>query len=302
MIRDSDILGIGEVPSRQAKIRYGHALVLGLLCGATILAIFVYWQVLASNRTGDLANSGDEVQYLASDFSESDNAEQEPPLPDVSVVAEPSHLELEVVKTEPALSSAEYFWNLELRRKGLGFFTTDEMHAYETYSVEALENLVDTGDLMAMHMLAEAHLREGDLIGAVSVFELAAVNGSTGALSFLGTFLLTQASNLEALGNRDRFRMYINGFAYYEVAAMRGDLATLQLGIESIDRYDFEMTPSRADMIHQRAEEFYKGLASRRIAQGLPAFDNSIPEYALQHYAFRFAEFENPTGWGLQYY
>ena len=281
----------------EPEARISRAVLLGISTGLLILvslAAYLY-KFEISNGVGAestytdinhrIADSGASIVLATAAISEVKNAQEKP----------------STVEPEPGdISSYEYHEALLERRRSLGFFSVDDLGAYATYSDDALQNLADVGDLMAMQMLA-AKLMSTDPEKGIQTYELAAAYGSTSALMFLGTFHFGSANSMD-FPNRDRFRISMYGLAFYEVAAMRGDIAGFLIGLKSAERAEFEFTPSRIEMILERALEIYQRLENTRAEVGLPPFDNNVPPILAENHEFWIDGIPNPTGWGLQYY
>jgi len=116
------------------------------------------------------------------------------------------------------------------REHALGRFSMDDVERYETYSMEALEQLGDAGDLLALQMLYARHLENTDLEAAYKAAYKSVLHGSADALNVLSGEDHFLAIKYEQEENREKsLEHWAKLSAWYEVAALYGDDMAYQL-------------------------------------------------------------------------
>jgi hypothetical protein len=157
-----------------------------------------------------------------------------------------------------------------------------EVHIYESYDIETLQRLADSGDGFAVNALARASVLKG-LDAMVSVYKKAAVRGSTEALYLAG---ITSSAYTERLPSSDERRAgIIDALTWYNVAALRGDRSPNLEGSGSLLRQlDVPLSGQDKEFIKLRSQEIYDDLQQQRTAQGLGDFDNSVPPEVKAYY------------------
>lgn len=173
-----------------------------------------------------------------------------------------------------------------------GYFLPDDTLPYESLPDEALENLITSGDILAIHVLSDRLLERFINMPEPKNYALherhqellytAAVYGSTAAIVRMGKAQARVSLRKDKSYRRDQ---EIKALAYYEVALMRGDRQA-EVEIHQLKRK--LLTPfSENDLAKAKRTsiELYDELASARgQIPGLDEFDNSIPKYVNQYY------------------
>jgi|GEM_PF-2957445 len=178
-----------------------------------------------------------------------------------------------------------------------GYFLPEDTLPYESLPDEALENLIASGEILAMHVLADRlQKRFNDMPNPkdpalIERYEellyTAAVHGSTAAIVRMGKAQTGVGSILK--GESHRRSKEIMALAYFEVALMRGDRrAEIQIHHlkRAIERRSAEpFSESELSRAKQLSIELYNSMvAARSQIPGYDAFDNSVPDYVKQYY------------------
>ncbi|HOY22216.1 MAG TPA: hypothetical protein PK002_03635 [Cellvibrio sp.] len=156
-------------------------------------------------------------------------------------------------------------------------------NVYESYNHETLRKLVANGDMYAMEALANNYLDDEyrkennlDLIAVMKdrlgLLYNAAVHGSTSSLNDLAISISNKSA---ADGIVDFKQKEIEKYAWFAVAAKRGDVMQLYSSSKSL-RVPF--TETDWNLVAQKADQMYRELEQHRISAGLGSFDNSVPE------------------------
>lgn len=174
-----------------------------------------------------------------------------------------------------------------------GYFLAEERLPYETLSDEALVNLIESSDILAMHVLSDRYLEKYHEIGSSHDESLyrkhkqlllrAAVHGSTAAITRIGK---SYASNSFFYGEDvDRRRSNIMALSFFEAALIRGDRQA-EVEIHHLKRRLSEpFSKSELADAKQKGRELYIQLvALRDQIPGLDGFDNSIPDFVDRYY------------------
>lgn len=162
-----------------------------------------------------------------------------------------------------------------------GFHGPDEHNDYKNYDIETLRKLSASGDIRAMHLLAD---KAESISESNGILFNAAIYGSTGALSQIGLSLETEFD----IGNKsaeERKPYVMESLAYYEAAQLRGDWwGNIQAGDSLLKRYPTDLSAFDKNEIQKRAKEIYDDLQQRRNQLGLGDFDNSVPDEVIKFY------------------
>ncbi len=180
-----------------------------------------------------------------------------------------------------AISSEEIKkWFAE--RGNYKFYGPDILSDYQGYDMETLSRLSDSGDIKAMHVMADRATNFDDM---KKHLWRAAVYGSTEALIQLGASNENSEGSIKELpGERQREKI-LEILSYYEVAQMRGDWWGNITGAPSlIDRFQVELSENDKLLIKQGAEQIYNNLQAQRAVLGLGEFDNSVPDEVIKFY------------------
>jgi hypothetical protein len=146
---------------------------------------------------------------------------------------------------------------------------------YKTYSDDTLRQLAESGDLRALHLLAQWAPEET----SKELLTKAAIYGSTFALFNLSNNILAHSGITRDMSEERKRPVLIESAAHIMVATIRGDiLNTKHLGINIIEgRFNMKLSDDDLELVNARAQEIYSSLESQRISLGLGKFDNSIP-------------------------
>lgn len=165
----------------------------------------------------------------------------------------------------------------------------DESNSYDSYDEATLNALAETGDVRAIHKLAEFYGSRGELSDAerevvASLHRRAALYGSTFAFLYLG---IEKESAYTRLPQDDpkRHATAIEILATYNVAALRGDkMPNLARGKHFVSNNNIQLTEEDKQLIEARAQEIYNNLSKHRDALSLDEFDNYVPESVNQYF------------------
>ncbi|QEY17173.1 hypothetical protein D0C16_15015 [Cellvibrio sp. KY-GH-1] len=166
-------------------------------------------------------------------------------------------------------------------RGNYSFYGPDEKRDIQNYDLETLKKLSDSGDIRAMHELAN---RAETIEGANSILYRAAIFGSTAAISQIGSSIESW-QNIDQLPDDQRNAFIVEALAHYEAATLRGDWwGSINDGGSLKRRYSYQ--PDEHDMarIRNRAKEIYDELQRQRTDLGLGDFDNTVPDEVMKFY------------------
>lgn len=167
-------------------------------------------------------------------------------------------------------------------RGNYSFFSPDSLSDYQGYDIETLTRLSDSGDIKAMHVLADRANNFSDLR---SILFKASIYGSTEALIQLGSLNENDEGNIGEKSPEVQKAKILTALAYYEVAQMRGDWwGNIAAGKSLIERYKVDFTEQDKLLIKNLSEQIYNDLQVRRSELGLGEFDNSIPDSVIRFY------------------
>jgi hypothetical protein len=157
---------------------------------------------------------------------------------------------------------------------------------YAQYDSEVLEQLVRSGDATAMQVLGLRLLKNGDSDrdrrSAENLLEGAVVHGARHypfkALAAMASSELRRAAKGEMeLTADEKRRARIETFAYYELAAMRGNRALKESMRRAFaDQYGIEPTADEWEAIKSEARTRYKELEDYRQQLGLGPFGDPV--------------------------
>ena len=168
------------------------------------------------------------------------------------------------------------------KRGVYGFGTLNEQSEYDSYSLETLAKLGDTGDIKALHKLA---LITPNKDQRKKILEQAAVYGSTGALAHLGIMTTTIGAVGDSKTPEEKKQLAKEALAYYEAAVLRGDWdAKMSFSESALRLVSGELAEQDQRDIQKRAQEIYDDLQAKRTTMGLGDFDNSVPDSVMKYY------------------
>lgn len=167
-------------------------------------------------------------------------------------------------------------------RGNYSFFDPDSFSDYQGYDIETLTRLSDSGDIKAMHVLAD---RANNFADLRSILFKASIYGSTEALIQLGSLNENDEGNLKAKPVEVQKAKILTALAYYEVAQIRGDWwGNIASGKSLTERYKVSLTEQDRLLIKNLSEQIYSDLQARRFELGLGEFDNSVPDSVIKFY------------------
>lgn len=173
-----------------------------------------------------------------------------------------------------------------------GKFFDEHDSEYKNYDETTLKKLADSGDIRALHALADLYIDdehfglEGYGLEATNdLFWKAAAYGSTEALYHLG--LNMETMNYSSTGPEPENRKHaLEILSLYNTAALRGDEMP---NLVSANAFKFlnhiNLSDDEKKFIEQRSQEIYSQLLQKRVELGLGNFDNSQPESVKKYFA-----------------
>jgi hypothetical protein len=167
-------------------------------------------------------------------------------------------------------------------RGNYSFFGPDSLSDYQGYDMETLTRLSDTGDIKAMHVLAD---RANNFADLKNILLRASIYGSTEALIQLGSVQENDEGSLSTKPAEVQKAKILTALAYYDVAQIRGDWwGNIASGKSLTERYKVNLTEQDKLLIKNLSEQIYNDLQARRSGLGLGEFDNSVPDSVIKFY------------------
>lgn len=185
-------------------------------------------------------------------------------------------------------------------RKSRGYFEQDDYLAYETYSDESIYQLAKSDDLMAVHLLANMHRRNGSSDDARSVLQHAVYLGSTRALTDL-MFMVGLDSRDQNLTEQQQLSLTKQSLVFGEIAARRGDYSGILEGLIRLDQSGVVLTPKDIDDISITAKAAFDSINLQRSINGLHPLDNTPNELETASIQHLISGLRNRSEWGLDY-
>ena len=165
----------------------------------------------------------------------------------------------------------------------------DEANPYGSYDEVTLSALAESGDIRAIHTLAERlasreNLTDTDRAVISGLYRRAALYGSTFAFLQLGIQQEADYKNLP-VDDPNRHAMALEILATYNLAALRGDrMANIARSNYFIEQNQIQLTEEDKQIIAERSQEIYNNLSKHRYALALDEFDNSVPDSVTQYF------------------
>ena len=155
------------------------------------------------------------------------------------------------------------------------FYGFDEPDDYKNYNKQTLEKLSESGDIHAMHTLAE----EQETISAANkILRQAAVYGSTYAIVLIGSSLETEHHFSEKTAE-ERKNLEMEALAYYAAARLRGDQwGEIAEANSILNRFPMRLSEGDKAQIEANAQKIYSDFQQQRYQLGLGDFDNYVPD------------------------
>jgi len=178
----------------------------------------------------------------------------------------------------PMWYSEEALYEIEEFRRDRGYYLRFEKSDYHSYPIETLEELADSGDYKALHVLGLRYQEKGKRGEALSTYAKAAVYGSTSALGSMSTSYQSIYHSVGEDGDQDlRRSALIGALAHSKVAADRGDSIAKISADSFIEVANIDLTDKDIREIDSMAEKIYERLLKERQSLGLGEFDDDIP-------------------------
>lgn len=176
-----------------------------------------------------------------------------------------------------------------------GYFTEDDLSAYQSYSDDDLNNLIKSGDVRAMDLQARRLVDKKMSEAAKVLYWMAAVHGSTASLKSIALLSEPDYKLGETVEEHNVvFRQsVIESLALMQTASLRGDIRNAAQGIKSLKQlYEYQakaqlvLSPDENLYIESRGQEIYEQLQRQRRELGLGEFDNSTSKVEQLLYEF----------------
>lgn len=178
-----------------------------------------------------------------------------------------------------------------------GYFTEEDLSAYQSYSDDELNSLIKNGDVRAMDLMARKMVEQNMPETATVLYWMAAVHGSSASLRNLA-FLAEPDYKLGETTEEHKIvyrQSVIESLALMQTAALRGDIRNAAQGVKSVKQlYESQskeqLVLSSAEQlrIETRSQEIYEQLQKQRRELGLGEFDNSISKVERLLYEFMY--------------
>lgn len=167
-------------------------------------------------------------------------------------------------------------------RGNYSFYGPEVLSDYQGYDIETLKRLGDSGDIKALHTMADRANNFEEL--KLNLWK-AAIYGSTSALIQLGASYENNDGSIYNFPIEKQREKILEILSYYEVAQMRGDWwGNITNGPSLIDRFQVELSENDRQIVKKGAEQIYNNLQNRRTEMGLGEFDNSVPDSVIKFY------------------
>jgi len=209
----------------------------------------------------------------------------------VSITAQPSrasmksvpaptdhHASIEATVSNRLVFDDADWYEIQQWKESLGYFSDSYITVYESYDLETLAHLAQSGDIAALQTLAQYYLSERRKDIAKIAYLDAAARGSTYALTMAAQLHRMEYDDLESEGADGRAEL-IEAFALYQTAILRGDKEILSSHIKRFAKiYDANFSPGERTLIEKKAQAIYESLEEKRNAMGLDGFDNQTSD------------------------
>jgi hypothetical protein len=250
------------------------------------LVVLLGWYLLGFKESADTSDKNMEVAKVENS-SEMSNT--------VTPAASTSSVEKKTVK--PTVNAEQVYDDIRVPeeteeliswREERGY--PDDANSYDGYDEGTLNSLADSGDIRAIHKLAEHYANlenpsDADKAVVSALYRDAALHGSTFAFLHLGIQQETAYANLSADDSR-RHETAIEILATYNVAALRGDkMPNIARGKSFVAQNNIQLTDEDKQLIQTRSQDIYNNLARHRYALSLEEFDNEVPESVAQYFS-----------------
>lgn len=189
---------------------------------------------------------------------------------------------------EPPWNSPAGIEEVQAWQESRGYFPLVEIELYKTYGVESLQTLADTGDLKAIHALAELRAQEGDVQVVKDIYLHGAVLGSTSAL-LRAARIMKPARDMSIYQGKDGEKLYREhmheALSLLEVALIRGDESEMVTQQIREIKKEISLTDAESSAILRKAAETYAYLEYKRNEAGLGPFNNDIPPVIAEYFS-----------------
>ena len=166
-------------------------------------------------------------------------------------------------------------------RGNYSFYGPEAYSEYQNYDVETLTKLGNSGDVKALHVLAD---RTEDFQDKKSILYKAAIYGSTDALSRIAVIRNIEKRD-SSKSIEDKKAILFEILAYQDVAEKRGDWwPNIQMKDYYLKQYQIKLTAQDNASIKAIADEIYSQMQKHRRDLGLGDFDDSVPDEVIRFY------------------
>lgn len=169
---------------------------------------------------------------------------------------------------------------------------------YDDYNLDTLKTMGEQGNLKALDMLAYKYVSSFDYKNARKVYKKSAARGSTYALVRLATMEFDSSSSTV----KESDVRSLNALAYLQAGILRGDTQLLMDASATIKYFPRQLTEEDNTFIRRKGLQIYRQLEAERTKLGLPNYENTVPEYALEYYKSNIYYIENSPLQVLSYF
>ncbi|NVJ61088.1 MAG: hypothetical protein HWE27_11905 [Gammaproteobacteria bacterium] len=189
------------------------------------------------------------------------------------------------------LETLEKVSELQKQLIKLGYFVPPEyVAAYESYTEDALLQMAEYGDMVAIKTLQNRYA-QAEQWDALRVMQEEAVRqGSVSDISDLHDAEFSKYSGEES---RDSL---LKSAAYAELAGLRGSSVTVHYAINNFNENGIEFSPSELDQISQLAKDMLNQINNERVRSGKEAL-GIIDDSQL----ISFMPDASTSGWGSKF-
>jgi len=167
----------------------------------------------------------------------------------------------------------------------IGYHRAEEFEDYRHYPIEALEELLSAGDTRAYPALRERYSEAGELEKIASAARVAAIHGSTPAITTLAGLAATEGDVARRTEGQDPAKSLIFSQALFRLATSLGDPYSESAAKDSLERFDVEFTEEQLEQVEHLAVEVEEHLNNIRREKGLEDFEKASEAVNQYHEA-----------------
>lgn len=185
-------------------------------------------------------------------------------------------------------------------KRSRGYFSKEDFELYATYDDTTIWQLASEGDLLALSIWAKTLKKQGRDEEALQTKMIAAVYGSSEALTNLATSHQVRSWS-ESLSEQERVNNIKSMLVYAEVAAKRGDRNGVLAGLLELNHQDVELSPEDVKQIRNAANDLFASLEKQRESLGLESFNNDTNALMQVQMDYMISPLPNKHDWATPY-